>query len=139
VVGDHDTLVVADLPGLIEGAAEGRGLGHQFLKHVERCKVLLQLVDVSGTGGDDPVSAWRVVDNELEKSNPDLYRKPRLVIATKCEDEESAARADALEVALRGVHAGGCDTSKVLRISAARSEGLNELLGAARRLARSPS
>jgi GTPase len=136
VVGDHDTLVVADLPGLIEGAAEGRGLGHQFLKHVERCKVLVQLVDVSSTEVLDPISAWRVVDTELEKSNPELHKKPRLIVASKCEGEEAEARAAALEAALRGVHAGGCDTSKVLRISAAQSSGLNELLGAARRLVR---
>jgi GTP-binding protein len=98
-VGAHDTLVVADLPGLIEGASAGRGLGHQFLKHVERCKVLVQLVDVSSGAETDPVTAWRVVDSELERSDPNLHSKPRLVVATKCEDEEAHTRASELEVA----------------------------------------
>jgi GTP-binding protein len=135
-VGEFGTLVVADLPGLIEGASEGKGLGQKFLKHVERCEVLLQLVDVSASGAEEPIHAWRVVDAELEKSNPALYAKPRLVVASKCEDDESRARADALEAGLRGVASGGCRTSKILRISAARGDGLRELLLAARELVR---
>lgn len=138
-VGDFDTLVVADLPGLIEGASEGRGLGHQFLKHVERCRVLLQLVDVSAECVDDPISAWRVVDVELAKSSPELHAKPRVIVASKCEGDEALARADALEAALRGLESGGCDTSKILRISAARGAGLRELLALARVLVRQSS
>lgn len=135
-VGDFDTLVFADLPGLIEGASEGKGLGHQFLKHVERCKVLLQLVDVSGELGGDPLEDWRVVDTELARSSPELYAKPRLVVATKCEDEQGEARAAELEQALADVTAGGCDTRRVLRISAVLGEGLPELLLAAHALVR---
>ena len=138
-VGDFDTLVLADLPGLIEGASTGRGLGHQFLKHVERCKVLLQLVDVAVEAAVEPFEAWRIVDAELAHSNPELYAKPRFVVATKCEDEPARARADELESKLRGTQAGGCDTTKILRISAARSDGLRELLSAAHALVRRPS
>ena len=138
-VNDHDSLVVADLPGLIEGASQGRGLGFQFLKHVERCKVLVQLVDVSSAAEVDPITAWRVVDQELQQSNPDLHVKPRLVVASKCEDDEAHARTDALLAAMRGVSAGGCDTSKILRISAARRSGLTELLARAHALTQGPS
>jgi GTP-binding protein len=138
-VGDFDTLVVADLPGLIEGASEGKGLGHQFLKHVERCKVLLHLVDVSPELGGDPLQSWQVVDTELARSSPELYEKPRLVVATKCEDDEVLVRAAELESALKGVRAGGCDTSRVLRISALLGEGLPEVLLAAHALARRPT
>jgi GTP-binding protein len=134
-VGDHDTLVVADLPGLIEGASEGRGLGHQFLKHVERCRILVQLVDVSGAGSLAPIDAWRVVDEELRRSNAVLHAKPRLVVASKCEDEAARERAGELEVALRDAGALAGDVP-VLRISAARREGLGELLSTARALAR---
>jgi len=135
-VGDFDTLVVADLPGLIEGASEGKGLGHQFLKHVERCKVLLHLVDVSPELGGDPLESWRVVDTELARSSPELYEKPRLVVASKCEDEAAFDRAQALERRIAGARAGGCDTSRVLRLSAVLGTGLDEVLRAAHVLAR---
>jgi GTP-binding protein len=125
-IGTHDTLVLADLPGLIEGAAEGHGLGHRFLKHVERCGVLLQLVDVSRDSTVEPLEARRVVAGELEAFSPTLAAKPRLVVATKCEDDEARARADELERAL-GV--------PVWRISSAMRQGLDELLAEARRLA----
>src|SRR5262245_6305804 len=95
-VGD-ETLVVADLPGLIEGAAGGAGLGHRFLKHVERCAVLLHLVDVSGDAPLPPMEALRVVERELLEYSPELAGRPRLLVATKCEDEEARARARALE------------------------------------------
>ena len=135
-IGDFDTLVLADLPGLIEGASEGKGLGHQFLKHVERCKVLLHLVDVSSERESDPAEEWRVVDAELALSSPELYAKPRLIVATKCEDETANARADGLARALAGRSAGGCDTTRVLRISSVLGDGLRELLLDAHRLVR---
>lgn len=135
-VGTYDQMLLADLPGLIEGAAEGHGLGRRFLKHVERCRVLLQLVDVSTDAPVEPLEAWRVVDAELERSDAELHRKPRLVVASKCEDPAAELRADELEQRLRPLTSGGCDTSGVLRISSARGSGLPELLARAYALAR---
>jgi GTPase len=128
-VGDHDTLVVADLPGLIEGASEGHGLGHRFLRHVERCKVLLQLVDVSAGASAEPREAWRVIDAELARSSPALAAKPRLVVASKCEDPEAEAQAEELERELG---------RPVLRMSAVTGRGVGEVLAQALRLARRP-
>ncbi len=126
-VGDFDTLVLADLPGLIEGASDGHGLGHRFLRHVERCKVLLHLVDVSGMADPAPAEAWRIVDRELLAFSAELAAKPRLVVATKYEEESCEERASELE---RAAHA------PVLRISAVQGRGLKELLLAVRALVR---
>ena len=120
---DYDSLVVADLPGLIEGAAEGHGLGHQFLRHVERCQVLLHLVDVTPVADTSPAEAWRVVERELEAFSPELAGKPRIVVATKVESGECEAGIAELEAA--------CG-QPVLRISSAQGTGLEELLLAAR-------
>lgn len=131
-VGDFDTLVIADLPGLIEGASDGVGLGHRFLRHVERCTVLLHLVDVSpgadeARSGLDPEASYRVIEDELERYSGELADRPRLVVATKCEDDVSLARADALEAAL-GV--------PVFRIAAHTGEGVEALLLRTRELVR---
>jgi len=87
--GDH-TFVLADIPGLIEGAHEGHGLGIQFLRHVERTRVLVHLVDVSDFSGRDPGQDFEIVLEELARFNEDLARKPMMVVATKidaCQDE----------------------------------------------------
>ena len=127
-IGDYDTLVIADLPGLIEGASTGHGLGHRFLKHVERCGVLLHLVDVSDNGAD-PAEAWRVVELELQRASPLLFAKPRMIVATKVESDDAEARASLLEAAV-GV--------PIARISSWTGRGLRELLTAAQRLVRAP-
>jgi GTPase len=129
-VGDYDTLVIADLPGLIEGASQGHGLGHRFLKHVERCRLLLHLVDVSEAADTDPVRAWRVIADELARFSRRLAATPRLVVASKCEDEAARERAALLEQAVG---------ERVWRISAGRREGLAELLAEARRRVREPA
>jgi GTPase len=118
--GEPYTLVLADIPGLIEGAAEGKGLGHQFLRHVERTRVLLHLVDCSATA-EDPVVACRAIEHELRAYPADLTQRPRLLVATKVEDDDSEARADALfaEVSLPG-----------LKISSATGRGLDLLRAA---------
>jgi GTP-binding protein len=126
-IGDYDTLVIADLPGLIEGASQGHGLGHRFLKHVERCGVLLHLVDVSSEAAADPVEGWRVVERELERASSELHAKPRLVVATKVESPEAESRAAELEVAVG---------APVARISAWTGRGLGQLLVEAHRLVR---
>ena len=79
------SFAMADIPGLIEGAWEGVGLGHQFLRHVDRCRMLVHIVDVSGSEGRDPKEDFRVINQELEKFNPDLAKRPMLVAGNKCD------------------------------------------------------
>lgn len=88
-------LVLADIPGLIEGASDGKGLGHQFLRHVERTRVLLHLVDCSAEA-EDPLGDWRAIRAELEAYSSALAERPTILAATKVEDEDSEARAEAL-------------------------------------------
>ena len=129
-VRDYDTLVIADLPGLIEGAAQGHGLGDRFLRHVERCGVLLQLVDVSEQSPVEPAEAWRIIDRELAQSSSALAAKPRLTVASKCESPDAELRAAELE---------GAIGQPVLRVSAQQGRGLDELLERARALVRGPT
>jgi GTP-binding protein len=134
-VGDYDTLVMADLPGLIEGAAEGAGLGHRFLRHVERCRVLLHLVDVSTLAEPGPAEAYRVLDAELRRKSPELNAKPRIVVATKAhEDPDSEARVAELAAAV-SEQGGG----QVLALSSVLGVGVPEVLRAAREIVRAVS
>ena len=125
-VGDYDTLFLADLPGLIEGASEGHGLGHRFLKHVERCPVLLHLVDASESE-QEMLAAWRTIEEELRRYSPELARRERLLVASKVEDPAAEERAAALERAAR---------RPVWRISSHARRGLEALLARARELVR---
>ena len=84
-MGEGSSFVIADIPGLIEGAGEGVGLGHQFLRHVERCRMLVHIVDVSGSEGRDPKQDFRIINEELKKFNPDLAARPMLVAGNKCD------------------------------------------------------
>ena len=84
-------LLLADVPGLIEGASENRGLGHRFLRHIERCAVLLVLLDMAGTDGRDPRDDYRHLLAELKLYDPALLAKPRLVVANKMDRPEAAA------------------------------------------------
>lgn len=79
------SFVIADIPGLIEGANEGAGLGHRFLRHVERCRLLVHIVDISGSEGRDPQEDFRVINAELAKFNPELAKRPMLVAGNKCD------------------------------------------------------
>ena len=99
VVGlsDDRSFVVADVPGLIEGAHRGQGLGHQFLRHLERTKVLLHLVDVSSETGRDPVSDLDTLRRELELFEPTLAAKPQIVVANKIDAVDDPDRVTALE------------------------------------------
>src|SRR5437660_11768125 len=94
--GDR-SFVVADVPGLIEGAHRGLGLGHRFLRHLERTKVLVHLVDIPGATGRDPVEDLDTLRRELELFEPTLAAKPQLVAANKMDAVDEAARAAALE------------------------------------------
>ncbi|MEO0651109.1 MAG: GTPase ObgE [Planctomycetota bacterium] len=126
-VGDFDTLVIADLPGLIEGAAEGHGLGHRFLRHVERCRVLLHLVDVSEGALEPPLESLRVIEGELERYSGALADRERILVASKVESPAAEAAAEALEAQVgRPVH----------RLSSQTGSGVDALLRRAREAVR---
>ncbi|MBQ3637256.1 MAG: GTPase ObgE, partial [Clostridia bacterium] len=83
--GGESGFVMADIPGLIEGASEGAGLGHAFLRHIERCRMLVQVVDISGEEGRTPVEDFETISAELEKFSPELAARPRIVAANKAD------------------------------------------------------
>ena len=117
---DHRTLVVADIPGLIEGAHEGAGLGIRFLKHVERCRLLCHLVDASGLG--DVEREITTVERELAAFSPEVASRPRLLVASKCDAVSDPAR----PVAIR--RAAGERGLPGFEISSATGAGLEELV-----------
>ena len=84
-VGEGASFVCADIPGLIEGASEGIGLGHDFLRHVERCRLLLHVVDVSGSECREPVEDFEKINEELAKFSPELAQRPQIVVGNKCD------------------------------------------------------
>ena len=117
--------VIADIPGLIEGASEGIGLGHEFLRHIERTKVMIHIVDAAGTEGRDPISDIKAINKELEAYNPDLLKKPQVIAANKIDaiyegenDIISSLRNEFEEK--EGI--------RVFPISAVSGKGLKELL-----------
>jgi len=84
-IGGEAGFVAADIPGLIEGASDGLGLGHDFLRHIERCRMLIQVVDVAGTEGRTPLEDFNVISEELEKFSPELASRPRIIAANKAD------------------------------------------------------
>ena len=124
-LSDDRSFVVADVPGLIEGAHRGQGLGHQFLRHLERTKVLVHLVDVSSASDRDPVQDLDIVKRELELFQPTLAAKPQLVAANKIDAVDDESRVTALE--RRAAELG----LPFLRVSGATGSGVPELLEAA--------
>lgn len=80
---EHDGFVIADIPGLIEGASKGIGLGHDFLRHIERCKVLVHVVDIAGIDGRNPVEDIKIIMNELKSYDENLVKKPAIIVANK--------------------------------------------------------
>jgi len=125
VVSSNDrTFVVADIPGLIEGAHLGHGLGTQFLRHVERTRLLVHLVDVSEASGRDPVHDYNVIVKELASFSESMASKPSIVVATKMDVAQDAARVEALE---RMAAEAGLPFYK---ISAVTGQGLDELVAA---------
>jgi GTPase len=131
---DDETFVLADIPGLIEGAAEGAGLGHEFLRHVERTRLLLHVLDGSGgLEGRDPLADFETIGAELVAYGAGLEEKPRLVVVNKLDLPEARERLPQLRSALA---ARGFD---VVAVSAATGEGIQELgREVARRLAQLP-
>jgi GTP-binding protein len=123
--GDR-TFVIADLPGLIPGASEGRGLGHQFLRHTERTRLLLHLLDLDPASGRDPLDDLRVIDAELAAYSPSLAARPQLVVASKADLADGGPDAAAALARIRAHCAGAGRPFHA--ISAATGRGLGELL-----------
>ena len=92
-MGEGSSFVMADIPGLIEGAGDGIGLGHEFLRHVERCRILIHIIDASGSEGRDPIDDFNKINEELKKFNPELSTRRQIVVANKCDmvDDEKLA------------------------------------------------
>ncbi len=93
-MGEGSSFVMADIPGLIEGAGEGVGLGHEFLRHVERCRMLLHVIDISGSEGRDPIDDFNKINRELEVFSSELASRPQIVVGNKCDliDEDEIKR-----------------------------------------------
>jgi GTP-binding protein len=123
-LGDFRTFVIADIPGLIEGAHTGAGLGDRFLKHVERTTLLLHLVDVSSVTGRDPVDDYNTVNHELAAYNPDLAKRPQLVVATKLDALDEPSRLELLKQKVNE------DQKPFFAISSATKIGVRELINA---------
>ena len=121
-MGDFNTFVVADIPGLIEGASEGAGLGDRFLRHIERTKLILHLVDVSSGGNEDVLEAYRTINRELRKYDVRLAERPQIVIATKSDAVDDAERIEQLKGAAI------TDGLEFFEISSASGKGVKELV-----------
>ena len=123
--GEGHGFVMADIPGLIEGASEGAGLGHDFLRHIERCRLIVQVIDVSGMEGREPIDDFHTISDELEKFSRALADKPRILAANKIDllpDGKDDARA------LKLADAADALGYPIVYISAAAHEGLDELV-----------
>ena len=121
--GEGKGFVVADIPGLIEGASEGLGLGHEFLRHVDRCRLLLHVVDVSGLEGRDPITDIETINAELARYDEGLASRPQIIVANKSDMIESGTTdIEAFEQYVRD------SGRKLVYISALNGENLDELV-----------
>jgi len=121
-VDTERTFVIADLPGLIPGAALGKGLGHQFLRHTERTRLLLHMLDLDPQTGRDPIDDFHVINGELAAYSPELARRPQLVVANKSDLPEAAPRRDKIEQYC------AANDLRLFVISAATGAGLVDLV-----------
>ena len=121
--GGESGFVAADIPGLIEGASDGAGLGHAFLRHIDRCRLLWHVVDISCFEGRDPIEEIEMINAELEKYSPDLAARPQIIVANKVD----ALDKDVVDIPAfeRFVKANGWE---LFYVSAATGEGLDDLI-----------
>ena len=122
-VDEGVSFVMADIPGIIEGAAEGAGLGHDFLRHIDRCRLLVHVIDVSGSEGRDPVEDFDAICDELANYSVDLSNRPMIVAANKC--DLLMPDSDNLERLRKCVEAAGCE---LYEISAGTTQGTRQLM-----------
>lgn len=118
---DGRSFVMADLPGLIEGASQGKGLGHQFLRHIERCRVIVHIVDMSGNEGRDPYEDYLVINKELEEYQYHLLDRPQIIVANKMDEENAIEN-------LRSFQQKVGEDVKIYPISAIIHEGVDQVL-----------
>ncbi|MCV4234978.1 GTPase ObgE [Virgibacillus sp. LDC1] len=123
-VGDGRSFVMADLPGLIEGAHEGVGLGHEFLRHVERTRVIVHVVDMAGTEGRDPFEDWEKINDEIRLYNPVLVERPQIVAANKMDMPEAEEYLAAFKEKVKEIR----PDIEVMPISSLTRQGIQELL-----------
>jgi len=123
--GEGNSFVMADIPGIIEGASEGAGLGHDFLRHIDRCRLIIHIVDISGSEGRDPVVDFETINEELRRYSPELAERPQLVAANK---RDIAMDTEVVERFISYVEQRGY---KSFVISAATNSGVKELVNAA--------
>lgn len=123
-LGDFRTFVIADIPGLIEGAHTGAGLGDQFLRHIERTKMLLHMVDISSLSGRETVADYVTVNRELASYNPELAMRPQFVVATKMDALDEPDRLESLKIKVEE------EGTPFFVISSATGEGVRELVHA---------
>ena len=116
------SFVMADIPGIIEGAAEGAGLGHDFLRHIDRCRLLIHVVDVSGSEGRDPVADFEAINEELRQYSPELAGRKMIVAANKVDIMTDPALLDTLRAHVEGLGL------ELVTISAAAHQGTRELV-----------
>ena len=121
-VEEGASFVMADIPGIIEGAAEGAGLGHDFLRHIDRCRLLIHVVDVSGSEGRDPVADFTAINEELKQYSPELAGRKMIVAANKVDIMEDSALLDRLRAHVEGLGL------ELVEISAAAHQGTRELV-----------
>lgn len=121
-LGDHRSFVMADIPGLIEGASEGVGLGHEFLRHIERTRVLIHVIDVSGIEGRNPIEDYEIINKELSDYNIELEDKPQIIAANKTDIVQDAKMYQEFLDEMERLG------NKVIPISAATGQGVDELM-----------
>ena len=126
-----DGFVIADIPGIIEGASEGVGLGHEFLRHIERTRVLIHIVDAAGVEGRDPIDDIRKIQNELSAYNPELLDRPQVIAANKIDALYEGADDDAITLLKEEFEPEGI---RVFPISAVSGAGIRDLLYAVSRM-----
>ena len=116
------SFVIADLPGLIEGASKGEGLGDKFLRHIERTKVIAHVIDMAATEGRDPYEDYLLINKELEEFNPKLLKKPQIIIANKMDVDTFSDNLDKFIEKLNN------KDIKIFKVSAATNKGLTEVI-----------
>lgn len=124
-LGEHNGFVIADIPGIIEGAAEGVGLGLEFLRHIERTKVIIHIVDAASIDGRDPINDVKIINEELKKYNKDIESRPTVIAANKIDALDEVGYETVIEMLKEEFEKDGV---KIFPISAVSGKGISELL-----------